>query len=83
MSKSQILLSNKPSSYNPILIQDNYEKEINMFVSNIPSNITEEYVFIYIICNLSIKIIIYKLERKKKKNKIYHYYLCWSVYLKK
>ncbi|KAL6589928.1 hypothetical protein U3516DRAFT_771563 [Neocallimastix sp. 'constans'] len=45
MSKSQILLSNKPSSYNPILIQDNYEKEINMFVSNIPSNITEEYEF--------------------------------------
>ncbi|KAG4084658.1 hypothetical protein H8356DRAFT_965979 [Neocallimastix lanati (nom. inval.)] len=30
MSKSQILLSNKPSSYNPILIQDNYEKEINI-----------------------------------------------------
>jgi len=44
MSKRPILLSNKPSSYNlsgPILIQDNHEREINMFVSNLPSNITE------------------------------------------
>jgi len=42
------LLSNKPSSYNlsgPVLIQNNHEREINMFVSNLPSNITEVMIF--------------------------------------
>jgi len=44
MSKRPILLSNKPSSYNlsnSMLIPNNHEREINMFVSNLPSNITE------------------------------------------
>jgi len=55
MSKRPILLSNKPSSYNlsgPILIQNNHEREINMFVSNLPSNITEVVLISFILLNL-------------------------------